>query len=214
MSNSSAGKTKPTKASRFVVFASFCGVNTAPTVASFKLLTRRRWAPSKEGDLRSQPPHRRSLLSFVPTWLLAVSLETTLQLPLPGHVPPPALLNPHKMCWCKWCVSVGPHLTSPEASFWLWPDQSKWWGVGSGSDVLPWAQRSLHTAKTVFSQMDSSGAMEKSGSDVVKISCTPAARKMQWGEGRDPPAPEPVFKMNQVHSSFLPQPPPPSEFLM
>ena len=37
MSNSSAGKTKPNQPSKFVVFTSFCGVNTAPTVASFKL---------------------------------------------------------------------------------------------------------------------------------------------------------------------------------
>lgn len=34
MSNSSAGKTKPNKASGFVVFTRFCGVNTACTMAS------------------------------------------------------------------------------------------------------------------------------------------------------------------------------------
>lgn len=37
---------------------------------------------------------------------------------------------------------------------------------------------SLLTAKTVFSKMDNSRAMEGSGLDVIKISCTPAAHKM------------------------------------
>lgn len=38
---------------------------------------------------------------------------------------------------------------------------------------------SLHRTKTFFSNMHSSGAVQGSGFDVISISCTPGARRMQ-----------------------------------
>lgn len=73
-------------------------------------------------------------------------------------------------------------------------------GVGSGSYVLPELSGPCAQQRQ-FSARWKAWLLERSGSDVVKISCTTAARKMQWGGGGEsPPAPEPVFKMNQVHA--------------
>lgn len=160
------------------------------------------------GRTRAQSAHTQSLSQantpfFGPTRLVNISQERT---PWPislGHMPAPQLLNRHRMFRVGGMrpgqLSVG---SSPR-------------GVGQGAvGLCPFWTRITpgHATKTVFNKMDLGGAAEGSGSDGIKISCTCAhTQNAKWGAAWK--APEPVFKMNQVHGCFLPRPPPPSKLL-